>query len=145
LAIDFFRRISFRLRPGQSFLGTREGVNELPKSDCFSQTVAVDLSSTRAAVEQAEAAGRRRIRDVCDGGLACRGLAWTLCAFEAEMSDPESMAMDAAYDEYMLSLYEEHKVEAIQEFRVERLQSYFQKHPDVAEKPLRNVSTILRH
>jgi len=52
------------------------------------------------------------------------------------MSDYESIAMDAAYDDYMSSLYEEHKGMAIEEFRAERLQSYYQKHPDVGLEPL---------
>jgi len=49
------------------------------------------------------------------------------------MSDFESMAMDAAQDDYMVSLYEEHKGMAIEEFRAERLQSYFRSHPDAGK------------
>ncbi len=63
------------------------------------------------------------------------------------LADDDSIAMDAAYDEYMLSLYEEHKEEAIKEFRSERLQSYYEDHPDVAEKPLAalNEARVLLH
>ena len=52
------------------------------------------------------------------------------------MSDYDSMARDAAYDNYMDSLYEEHKGMAIEEFRAERLQSYFRSHPDVGKDVL---------
>lgn len=56
------------------------------------------------------------------------------------MSDYESIAMDAAYDDYMESLYREHRQMAIEEFTTERLQSYYIDNPGVAEPPQRMLS-----